>query len=280
MFKTRNHFIWPGLAACLLLTRCDCDFFGATGALFVSEQDEIALGSDFHNHLTMNDTAKQEYPVYKAETAEQLAFESYVIGLGKELEAAIPESDRPGYEFTFTIIDADVQNAFAVPGGFVYIYTGIIREMKDESELVGVLGHEIAHVTQHHYRDALAKTAGLGILIDALAGDDESKLTQVVAQSFGSLAALAVTRSNESESDEVGTKYCGSVGRNPLGIAKYFGRSMGQSFKWLSTHPPSEDRVEAVEEQVEKSSKLKALADDAATTNYTSRFLEKTAAIR
>ncbi len=279
-FSLRNRLVWPMLAATLLLSRCDCDFFGATGALFVSESDEMALGADFHQHLTTNDTAKAQYPLYVPKNSADSAFEAYVIGLAKELEAEIPEKDKPGYEFTFTIIDDDVQNAFAVPGGYVYVYTGIIREMKDESELVGVLGHEIAHVTQHHYRDALAKTAGLGILIDALAGDDASKLTQVVAQSFGSLAALAVTRSNESEADEVGTRYCGSVDRNPLGIAKYFSRAIGQSFKWLSTHPPSQDRVEEVTAQVEANSQLRALAADSATTDYTARFLERTAVLR
>jgi predicted Zn-dependent protease len=166
-----------------------------------------------------------------------------------------------------------------VPGGYVYIYTGIIKTMKDESELVGVLGHEISHVVWHHYRDALAKTAGMGLLLDALLGDDAGKLAQLVAGSFFQLAALKVSRSNEAEADHYGTIYTGKAGRNPLGIAKYFSRAQSFTPAWISSHPDPGDRVEEVTDQVNADPALKALAADT-SKNFTTEFMAKTAVLR
>jgi predicted Zn-dependent protease len=261
-----------------LLTQCA--FFGYAGRMLVSESDEARLGAEFNTQLRNDPAAKKEYPIFVANTPERKAFQDYVIGLAQEVYNAVPAKEKPGYAFTFTLIDADVQNAFAVPGGYVYIYTGIIKSMKDESELVGVLGHEIAHVTRHHYRDALAKEAGMSILIQALAGQDAGQLTQVVAQAFGTLASLKVSRGNESDADAFGTKYLAATGRNPLGIAKYFERVKNPGPAWLSTHAAPANRVETVKAQVRGNSGYAALAANAAVTDYKSRFDKMTAVVR
>ncbi|MDQ3003483.1 MAG: M48 family metalloprotease, partial [Fibrobacterota bacterium] len=122
----------------LLVTHCSCDFFGTTGSLLISENDEVKLGTQFDTHLRTNDTAKTEYPLFVPKNADETAFQEYVIGLANGVLAKVPKNERPDYPFTFTLIDKDVENAFAVPGGYVYIYTGIISKMRDESELVGV----------------------------------------------------------------------------------------------------------------------------------------------
>jgi predicted Zn-dependent protease len=272
---------WIPLAAAVLLTRCSCDFFGATGALLISENDEMRLGRQFDSTLVNTDSGKIEFPVYAPKSADSQKVVAYVTNLAQEILQGIPKDERPGYDFKFTLIDKDVINAFAVPGGYVYIYTGIIKNMKDESELTCVLGHEIAHVTQHHYRDAMAKEAGLSILLQVLLGNDAGQLAQMVGQTFYSLAGLKVSRGNESEADFYGTKYAGSIGRNPLGVAKFFGRMPEEGLaSWVSTHPAPEDRVKDVQDEVSKSSTLNALAADSATTDYKSRFLEATAALR
>lgn len=263
-----------------LLLFTQCAFFGYAGPLLVSESDESRLGAEFDAQLRTDPAAKKEYPLFVANTPERKAFQDYVIGLAQQVHAAIPAKDKPKYAFTYTLIDANVQNAFAVPGGYVYIYTGIIKSMKDESELVGVLGHEIAHVTRHHYRDALAKQAGMSILYEALVGKDAGQLTQVVAQTFGTLASLSVSRDNESEADKYGTKYTAALGRNPLGIAKYFDRVKDPGFAWLSTHPAPKNRVETVQKQVSGNAGFSALAANAAVTDYKSRFEQMTKVIR
>jgi beta-barrel assembly-enhancing protease len=269
----------PIVICAVVLMRCSCDFFGTTGALLVSEQDEVKLGTQFDTHLRTNDTAKAEYPLYVPKTADEIAFQEYVTGLAKSILAKIPAKERPDYPFTFTLIDKNVENAFAVPGGYVYLYTGIISKMRDESELVGVLSHEIAHVTRHHYRDAMAKDAGLSIILQALLGNDAGQLAQLVAGSFFQLAALTVSRGNESDADFYGTKYTGSMLRNPLGIAKFFGRFPdGGPPSWISTHPKPDDRVGDVTDQVNDDPVLKALSQDPAT-NFQTEFELKTKVI-
>ncbi len=279
MKNSHRKFVIPMLAAAVLLTRCSCDFFGTTGALLVSESDEMKLGAEFDNQLRNVDSIKVNFPLYKANTPEKLAFQNYVTDLAKEIVAAIPNEDKPGYPFTFTLVDTAIENAFAVPGGYVYIYTGIIKKMKDEAELTGVLGHEIAHVTRHHYRDAMAKDAALSLLLQALLGNDAGKLTQMVAGSFFQLASLKVTRSNEAEADEYGTIHTALVKRNPMGIAKFFSRYPGSGFGWLSTHPDPPDRVGSVTAEVNADVGYKALAADSLVTNYQTRFEQKTAAL-
>ncbi|MEO6098003.1 MAG: M48 family metalloprotease [Fibrobacteria bacterium] len=266
------------LALCaVLLTRCSCDFFGTTGALLISEDDEAKLGLEFNQQLHDSTAA---YPIYKAVTPEQVAFDAYVKGLAKEILANVPAKEKPGYDFTFTIIDQDIENAFAVPGGYVYIYTGIIKKMKNEAELTGVLGHEIAHVTQHHYRDAMAKQAGLSLILQALLGNNAGQLTQLIAGNFAGLVSMRVSQGNESEADFYGTKYTAAVRRNPLGIATFFARfpDGGGPLAWLSTHPAPKTRVADVTEEVNGSANLKELAADT-TLNYTAKFEANTKAI-
>jgi len=272
------RFVFIPVLSVGLLTQCA--FFGFAGPMLVSESDEARLGAEFDAHLRSDPAAKKEYPVFVANTPERKAFQDYVLGLANEVYAAVPKSEKPGYPFKFTLIDADVQNAFAVPGGYVYIYTGIIKSMKDESELVGVIGHEIAHVTRHHYRDALAKEAGLSILLQVLVGEDAGQLKKVVAQTFGSLASLSVSRDNETDADKYGTKYTAATGRNPLGIAKYFERVKNPGPAWLSTHPAPKNRVETVKAQVRTTPTYAALAANSAVTDYKARFDQKTAVIR
>ncbi|HKP95970.1 MAG TPA: M48 family metalloprotease [Fibrobacteria bacterium] len=279
MTKVPKAKLFLPLALCaVLLTRCSCDFFGTTGALLISEEDEKQLGLEFDTQLRDSTAA---YPVYNPGTdPDKLLFKQYVTDLAQEILAKIPASGKPGYKFTFTIIDKDVENAFAVPGGYVYIYTGIIKKMKNEAELAGVLGHEIAHVTRHHYRDAMAKQTGLSLLLQALLGDNSSQIAQLVAGSFSTLAGLQVSQGNESEADFYGTKYIAAVNRNPLGIATFFSRfkNEGSALTWFSTHPASSTRVEDVTEEVNGSAGLKALAADS-TLNFQSRFEANTKAV-
>jgi len=275
------HRLLLPIAAILVLSRCSCDPFSATGALLISESDESRLGFSFDSTLAQTDSGKAAYPIFAPKSDDSAKARDYVVNLANEILQAIPKDDRPGYDFKFTIIDKDIINAFAVPGGYVYIYSGIIKSMKDESELACVLGHEITHVTHHHYRDAMAKEAGLSLLLQALLGNNAGQLTQLIGQTLDQLAVLKVSRDNESEADHYGTQYAGSVGRNPLGVAKFFSRMPPEGLAAMaSTHPAPETRVADVEDEVQSSASLKALAADSAVTNYTSRFLQATAVLR
>jgi predicted Zn-dependent protease len=269
-------------AALSLFASVQCaGFFGGVGKMLVSEQDEAKLGAQFNKTLTSNDTAMREMPVFVPKNQAQAEMQNYIIGLAQEIVAAIPAKDKPSYPFTYTLIDKDVENAFAVPGGYVYIYTGILKKLNDESELMGVLGHEITHVSHHHYREQLAENTALGLALQtALVATNAGQVSQMAAGAAFQLAGLRFSRGDESDADKGGTMLLGRVGRNPLGIAKYFERakSMGVP-EWLSDHPGNSNRVKAVEKQVKSDPKLNALAGQGAATTYADRFKSHTSAL-
>lgn len=235
----------PLLALTMSLNQCSCS--DTLGSLFVTERDEQTIGAQFNAELLAKPS---EYPIYKATTARQIQFEDYVGRVFRKVLASVPADQKPGYDFRITIVDQNVENAFAVPGGYVYIYTGIINSMQSESELAGVLAHEIAHITQHHYRDAMMKTAGIALVVEALAGSDSSALKGAVKGIFTQLAALKVSRENELEADKYGTRYLGYAGWDPFGISDFFSRMPDAGVEWLSTHPGPDNRVQAIKDLV------------------------------
>ncbi|MBK9576371.1 MAG: M48 family metalloprotease [Fibrobacterota bacterium] len=260
--------ILPVLALSMSMMQCSCS--DTLGSIFISEDDELRLGTEFDAQLRSPENA-EEYPIYATSTPEKEAFQTYIQETFQSVYNAIPASERPSYPFKVAIIEKDVVNAFAVPGGYIYVYTGIVNEAKNESELAGVLAHEMAHITKHHYRDAVMKQAGLSILLDALLGESASDLTKAVAGMFSSLTQLKVSRENEDEADATGTYYLGDSRRNPTGIASLFARMPSSGIDWLSTHPASTDRVSAVNKLVGSEGAIKKW-DTSEEAKYQARF--------
>ncbi|MCB9496117.1 MAG: M48 family metalloprotease [Fibrobacteria bacterium] len=258
--------VLPLVVMSMSLQQCSCS--EVIAPLFVSEADEERLGGEFDAQLRAQ---SDSFPIFKPSNAAERALETYLDSLFQIVHDRVPAEDRPGYynNFKFTIIDKDVENAFAVPGGYVYLYTGILSSMKSEAEVMGVLGHEMAHVTRHHYRDALAQQVGISVLVDAVTGEG-GELTRFVGNFFGQMAALKVSRENESEADQYGTIYLGKTKRHPMGIADFFSRMAGRGLSWFSTHPDPGDRTKAVQDQVNASTELSALMRD--ELKYASRF--------
>lgn len=274
--KTTMIRMLCGLVSLGFFIHC-AGFFNGAGAMLVSESDEVKLGTQFNLALSTNDTAKREMPVYVAHTQAQTDAQNYVLGLCQEIIAAVPTKEKPSYPFTCTLIDKDVENAFAVPGGYVYLYTGILKKLKDESELAGVLGHEVTHVTHHHYRRQLAKSTALGLAIQGvLTATEAGQASAIAASAVFQLSALKFSRSDETEADKGGTLITGNMQRNPLGIAKYFSRAKSQDVpEWLSDHPGNRNRVKAVYKIVAGNASFQQLASDSATSNYQNRYQQK-----
>ena len=213
----------------------------------MSEEQEIGLGQQYDVEVR-----KQMRPLDNPEVQQ------YVERIGMDLAK---RSHRPNLPWHFTVVDVPAINAFALPGGYIYITRGILAYLDDEAELAGVLGHEIGHVTARHAAQQYTKATGgqlgllaLGIFVPA-------------ARPFGQLAETALSllflkygRDDELQSDRLGAEYAAAGGWDPRGVPEFLNTLSRISAEtdrsgipnWLSTHPQPEDRVVKVQETVAK----------------------------
>jgi predicted Zn-dependent protease len=171
-----------------------------------------------------------------------------------KLRDKILNSGKVFYKDKFTwemkiIKDDSVLNAFCVPGGYIYVYTGLIKYLDKESELAGVLGHEMAHADRRHSTDQLTKIYGAQKLLGIIFGQDSSKIAEIAA----SLIFLKFSRTNEAEADEYSVKYLCPTDYQADGAAGFFEKINNAGGdrppEFLSTHPDPGDRITAIKER-------------------------------
>jgi predicted Zn-dependent protease len=228
--------------------------------ILMSEAEEIALGQKSDVEI------RQQMGVY-----DDQAVQRYVDGIGQRLAS---KSYRPSLKWTFTVVDESAVNAFALPGGFIYVTRGILPFLRNEAELSGVVGHEVGHVDAKHSVDQYSKQMLAG---GALAG--ASILAPEYRTAFGAgglvagLAFLKFGRDAELEADRLGVRYASAAGWAPQampGVLGTLGRldaAQGSSRgvpNWALTHPPAEDRIAKVQEAVAAAASLGGTATNAA----------------
>ncbi|MEW5770094.1 MAG: M48 family metalloprotease [Pseudomonadota bacterium] len=181
---------------------------------------------------------------------------AYLDGLGDRLAEA---SQEPGRRFEFFAVRDPSINAFALPGGYIGVHTGLLSAVRDESELAGVLAHEIAHVTQKHIarivdaQRSSSLTSMLALAVAILAARSNSQVSQAAmatAQALSLQTQLDFTRENEREADRVGLQTLGAAGFAPQGMATFFERlqAQGRLYEnnapaYLRTHPLTFERI-------------------------------------
>ena len=238
--------VLAALIALLALFGSGCATNPATGQRefsLMSEAQEIQLGQE------MDPQVKQEMGVYN-----DAALQRYVSDVGMRLARA---SERPNLPWSFTVVDEPAVNAFALPGGKIYVTRGILAFLHDEEQLAGVLGHEIGHVTARHSAQQYTKATSAGIGLSLLSiFVPEARPYQGMAESALGLLFLKYGRDDELQADRLGVQYTGKTGWDPAGVAGMLrtlarldeatGTSRGVP-NWLSTHPAPADRVTAVQ---------------------------------
>ncbi len=208
-------------------------------------QDDIALGQELEAHIAAN---PQEFPLL-SEAAHPQAY-AYIRGLRDSILYAGKVFYKNEFEWKVRIIQDDATlNAFCAPGGYIYVYTGLIKYLDSEDELIGVLGHEMAHADRRHSTDQLTKQYGLSLLIGIVAGTTgQDQLAQIA----GSLTSLAFSRSDEKEADEYSVKYLCPTSYNAAGAAGFFEKIEAQGGsnvpQFLSTHPNPDNRIQNIYE--------------------------------
>ena len=167
-----------------------------------STEDDVELGRQLDLEIRSN-TA--EYPIYNGDPT----IKRYI---GTQIFKDILTSPKVEYGEIFNyqveLIDRpDVLNAFAIPGGYIYLYTGLLLYLDSEAALAGVIAHEIAHVEERHATQRLTRYYGVSILLGIVLGENPSTLAEIAANLFVGLAFLANSRSNEEEADNRSNKY-------------------------------------------------------------------------
>jgi predicted Zn-dependent protease len=186
------------------------------------------------------------------------ALQEYVTGVGMRLAAV---SERPSLPWLFTVVDVPAINAFALPGGYIYITRGILPFLDDESQLAGVLGHEIGHVTARHSVQQYSKATGaqLGVILGSIFLPGGAQTAQLGQAGLGVLF-LKNSRDDEAQADQLGVRYASRAGWDPAGMPRMLttlARVEEESDNkgvpnWLLTHPAPEDRVQRVQAAVQQ----------------------------
>jgi len=228
------------------LVSCDED----GGINFFTLDQDVEFGEEFHNQLLNN---PEEYPIL-SETAYPDAY-NHLETIRDELLKS--DDLRYAEEFSwdvYIIENDDVLNAFCVPGGKMYFYTGIIKFLDNEAEFAGVMAHEMAHADKRHTTKTMTKQYGFSMLLSALLGDDPGTLAQIAADLAQGLGSLAFSRDHEYEADEYAVRYTadgtGDYNYYPKGISAFFEKMEGQASapEFLSTHPSPDNRLESIDE--------------------------------
>lgn len=228
-----------------------CSVNPATGArslTLLSWESEVAMGAEAAPSMTSE---------FGGETPDAEA-QAYVDQVGRKLLGGIEEG-VPELPWTFTLLDSAVINAFALPGGQVYLSRGLADKLTSEAEMAGVIGHEIGHVTARHGNQRISKQLGLNIGVGVLAvvvgaADEDSdirKYGQIGVPALaigGNVVMLKYGRDEELEADMLGMRYMARAKYNPIGqrlVMELLKRASGPSGQpeWLSTHPASDTRI-------------------------------------
>jgi predicted Zn-dependent protease len=232
----------------------------------MDERTELVEGKKAHDQVL------KEYGVYKDERLQ-----AYVNEIGQKLAK---QSHRANIPWTFTVLDSPEINAFALPGGYVYITRGILAYMESEADMAGVIGHEIGHVTARHgaQRATRAQNAGLGVLAATVLGAVlESKAgvsggTEMFGQMAQGMAAGYVakySREQELQADTLGAEYLARSNYDPRNMidvirvlklqeafaieeARAEGRPAPDGANWLSSHPSNDQRLQQISQNAAK----------------------------
>jgi predicted Zn-dependent protease len=238
------------LVTVLLCVAVACSINPATGKrefVLYSEADEIRIGRESDASLV------ESLGMYPDDSLQE-----YVQALGDRLAA---NSERPQLPWTFRVVDDPVVNAFALPGGYIYITRGILAYLNTESELSGVVGHEIGHVTARHGVSQMSRTqlTNYGLAIGSVASEDVARWAGVAGQGLG-LLFLKYSRDDEKQADELGLRYLLRAGYDPRPMADVYGTleavaessGAGRIPSLLSTHPDPGNRRDRILSRIDE----------------------------
>ena len=242
---------------------------GRKQLVLISTQQEIALGAD----------AAPQFESQLGGKVPNRTLQNYVSRLGQKVAA---QSERKGIPYEFALLGSDVPNAFALPGGKIYVTAGLMRRLTHQRQLAAVLSHEVTHVAARHNVMGIQRQLGSAVLVELAgwaAGEDKQKTAQAAAQITTSMFYLRYSRSDEYEADKHGLRYMTRAGHNPWGMIELLETLqrlndsepglLGEMFR---THPATGKRIEQVKEIIEQDESYRRYRNSRPATAKSPRF--------
>jgi predicted Zn-dependent protease len=238
----------------------------------LSRDEEIAIGEEAKSEVTTE---------YGGKVANQ-AVQNYLSEVGMKL-AAQTEGENPSLPWEYTLLDSDVVNAFALPGGKTFITRGLVELLDDEAELAFIMGHETGHVTARHQNEQISRQLGASLVVAgagiAIGQSDNGIVQQAVPtiiSGAGGLYLLRFGRTQELEADRLGMRYMTRSGYDPkaaldaMKVLENLAKGAAREPEFLSTHPYPENRIEQINDMLRH--KYAKEAADPSLERYAARY--------
>ncbi|GGK80229.1 M48 family metallopeptidase [Rufibacter glacialis] len=245
------------ILSCVLLSACGSDKNGDT--VFFSIEEDLKLGQQVAKQVDSTYEATGKLLNRNSSDPKIRAAYQHLDQIVERLLATDQVSYREEFPWDVKIIkDAENLNAFATPGGHIYVFTGLINKLETEDELAGVLGHEIAHADQRHSIKQLQKQYGISFITKLLLGDNAGELERVATSVAGHLTGLKFSRDYEREADEYSVLYLGATNYYACdGAAGFFQKmqnlqNSGNPPEFISTHPAPGNRIQQIQAEAKQ----------------------------
>lgn len=253
----KNKFMWLCAVSTIFIS-WNCSVGNAlVSAAMPDISEDAKLGAQVSQEIESN---PKEYPILPERGNEEVY--TYVRGITSKILNSGAVENRNAFPWKVKIINnSKTLNAFCTPGGYIYVYTGLIKYLDSEDQLAGVMGHEIAHADKRHSMRQLVKSYGVQALLGIGAAVATSGKSEGAQKSAGTLAQVATavvglsfSRDHETEADNLSVRYLCSTDYNAGGSAGFFEKlgNANSPPEFLSTHPNPTNRVENIYAQVSK----------------------------
>ena len=210
--------------------------------MLLSEEQDLAIGRQYSREI------EKEMGGAIPDTVLQ----NYINGVGRKLGVV---SHRSDLEYHFTALEDKTVNAFALPGGYIFITRGMLERFETESQLAAIMSHEIVHVVARHASEAMSREIGIDVLLSLVVPEDTSKGVLTTVDITRQIIGLRYSRGDEREGDIAGMDYMVQAGYDPYGMVETMEMLERQEkvrgTDFLSTHPSPENRVSYLTKNIE-----------------------------
>lgn len=228
-----------------MLSGCAVNMADIHGFNVISIEQEKELGTKFAAEI------EKQYPVYNDAEAQK-----YIDRLGRRLLTGAREVS---FDYVFKVVKDDSVNAFAIPGGRLYVHTGLLKAAQSETEVAAVMAHEISHAVARHGTRQMTQQYGYSLVLSLVLGQNPNMLTQLAGELFGKAGMMSYSREYENQADFLGVETMSKAGYNPQGMVSFFQKLDAMSkqnssslAKFFSSHPLTSERIQRVQAEIGK----------------------------